>query len=235
MTHTIPVTSTKHDRAIRFGRELERAMRTRGVGSRVLAEPLGASRTSVMYWRTGRILPRIETARRLAAALDWPKLASLAIDLRRKRCLVDDVEFVDDSGSDNRTYCSASCQRVNEKVRIGTDRRTRAARAERGLLIHQRAVAAFCAGCEPSGRCVTPECELRPVSPLPLFEGHIEVEVARARPHNGYRAPGADSARMQRVWDGYTADERAARIARAAEASKRARGLTEPAPSSELR
>lgn len=225
VTHVIPSTSTKHDRAIRFGRELERAMKARGVGSRTIAEPIGASRTSIMYWRTGRILPRIETARKLAAVLSWPKLETLAIELRRKACLTCGTEFVDDSGSDNRTYCSASCQRVKEKTRVGEDRRTRAARAERQLTIHQRAVAAYCGGCEPSGRCVTPECDLRPVSPLPLMDRPLDIDPARPKPHNGYRAPGADSARMRRIWDGLTPKQRQARVERAAQASKIARGL----------
>lgn len=227
MTHTIPTTSTKSDRAIRFGRELEKAMKARGVGSRSIAEPIGASRTSVMYWRTGRILPRIETAGKLAAVLAWPRLQQLAIELRRKACLTCAAEFVDDSGSDNRTYCSASCQRVKEKLRIGEDRRTRAARAERHLTIHQRAVAAYCGGCEPDGRCVTPECDLRPVSPLPLADRPLDIDPARPKPHNGYRAPGADSTRMSRVWAGLTPEQRQARIDRAAQASKVARGLVE--------
>ena len=209
MTHLISTSSTKKDRAIRFGAELNRAMKARDVGRRTVAEAVGSSGTSVMYWRTGRLLPRIETAQRLATALTWPRLASLAIELRKKRCLVDDVEFVDDSGSDNRVYCSASCQRVKHKSVVGVDRRQRAARAERALLVHRRAVAAYCTACEPGGRCVTPECELRPVSPLPLFEERDDVVLAVHSKGNGYRDPAA----------------RAARIAKAAEASKRARGL----------
>lgn len=225
MTHLIPPTSTKSDRAIRFGRELERAMNARGVGARTISDPLGCSRTSIMYWRTGRILPRLETARKLAEVLDWPKLEALAVDLRRKPCLICGVEFVDDSGSDNRVYCSLSCRSVRGKAVVGEDRRTRAAIAEKRLDRHQRAVAAYCHGCEPSGRCVTAECALRPVSPLQLYDGRIDIEPARPKPHNGYRAPGSDSARMQGVWDRMAPDQRQERVGRAAEASRRARGL----------
>jgi transcriptional regulator with XRE-family HTH domain len=225
MSHLIPPGSTKTDRGIRFGKELDRAMRARGVGRRLVAAALGSSDTSIMYWRTGRMLPRIATARRLAQALAWPRLASLAVELRRKACLVDGVEFIDDSGSDNRVYCSPSCQRARQKSRVGVDRRARAATAERHLAVHQRAVAAFCAGCEPSGRCVTPECELRPVSPLPLFDRTAEIEPVQARPHNGYREPGQQAAVMSGLWARYSPQERQARIDRAAEASRRARGL----------
>ena len=225
MSHLIPPGSTKTDRAIRFGAELERAMKARGVGRRAVAVAVHASDTSVMYWRTGRMLPRSATAEKLAEALAWPRLAALAAELRRKRCLVCGVEFVDDSGSNNRFYCSLSCRSVRGKAMVGTDRRQRAAMAERRLTAHQRAVAAYCAGCEPSGRCTTPECELRLVSPVPLFEERPIVASVQPSPHNGHRDPGQQSAILVGVWSRYSPEERAVRIARAAAASRRARGL----------
>jgi len=226
MTHLIPLSSSKTDRAIRFGAELERAMRARGVGRRAVARAIGASDTSVMYWRTGRILPRIVTADKLAEALDWNRLSSLARTLRAKSCLVCDVNFVDDSGSDNRLYCSLSCRAVRGKSVVGVDRRTRAAIAERRLVAHQRAVAAYCGGCEPSGRCITPDCALRPVSPLSLGSDPMRlVPVLRPSPRNGHRAPGQQRAIVAAVWARYTSEEREARIARAASASRLARGL----------
>lgn len=228
MSHLIAIVSTKRDRAIRFGRELDRAMRTRGVGRRAVARALGFSDTSVMYWRTGRTLPRIGTAERLAEALAWPRLVTLDAELRRKACLVCAIEFVDDSGSDNRRYCSQSCQRVKEKRVVGADRRQRAAIAERRLTVHQRAVAAYCAGCEPDGRCVTPGCALRPVSPLPLVLRRTEIDPLHPSPRNGYRAPGRQGAINAGIWARYTPEERAARIARTAEAIRRARGLVPP-------
>jgi DNA-binding XRE family transcriptional regulator len=228
VTHLIGPTSTKTDRAIRFGRELERAMKKRDVGRRPVAAAIGASDTSVMYWRTGRILPRIVTAQKLAEALEWPRLASLAIELRKKRCIVDDVEFVDDSGSDNRVYCSVSCQKVKGKRDVGIDRRTRAAIAEGRLKLHQDAVIAFCAACEPGGRCYAAECELRPVSPLPLFEDREPVNPVQSR-GNGWIEAETRRAAAERaqtgIWARYSPEERQARIDRAAEASKRARGL----------
>lgn len=227
MSHIIPIVSTKSDRAIRFGHELERAMKARGVGRRPVARAVRASETSVMYWRTGRILPRIVTAEKLAEALSWPRLTTLASELRRKSCLVCGAEFVDDSGSDNRLYCTLSCRSVRGKATVRVDRRTRAAMAERRLTAHQRAVAAYCAGCEPSGRCSTPECALRPVSPLPLFEERPGVGSLAPSPRNGYRAPGQQAAITTGVWARYSPDDRAARIARAASASRRSRGLEE--------
>jgi len=86
-------------------------------------------------------------------------------------------------------------------------------------------VAAFCAGCEPEGRCVTADCALRPVSPLPLLEHRREIVPVRPSPHNGYRASGQQAAIVAAVWARYTPEERAARIVCAAEASRLARGL----------
>ncbi len=200
-------------------------MKARNEGSHTIADAMGMSRSSVTNWRNGRVLPRLETARRLALALEAPGLESLAAELRRRACLVDGVEFVDDSGSDNRLYCSPSCQDVAQKGRVGVDRRARAAVAERRLSVLQRAVDAYCRGCEPSGRCTTPGCDLRPGSPLPLREAMREGEPVLPKPRNGYRQPGSDSRRMAAVWARYTPAERAARIARATEASRVARGL----------
>lgn len=226
MTFTIPEHSSKRPRAQRFGRELERAMKARDVGTRTVADAIGSGRTAVMYWRTGRMLPRLETTRKLAEALDWPRLATLGAELRRKICPIDEVAFVDDSGSDNRLYCSPLCQRVAEKRRMGSTIDKRAANAERALTAHRQAVAAYCGACEPSGRCVTAECELRPISPLPLFESRLDIEPVRSRRRNRWEGSHeADSARQAGVWARYTPEERAARIAKAAHASKVGRGL----------
>lgn len=173
MSFTIAPSSPKHARAERYAHELTKAMKARRFGTRTLSAATGCGRTTVMYWRTGRMLPRLDNALRIAEALDWPRLASLAAELRTKQCLVDGVTFVDDSGSDNRTYCSPSCQIVAEKGRNGVPVVTRAAAAERRLTLHVRTVAAFCRACEPEGRCRNSACELRPVSPLVLAKESV--------------------------------------------------------------
>lgn len=222
MSHPILLNQGKRDRAILFGRELDKAMKRRGVGSRPITEVGGPSRSALRSYRSGRNLPRVETARKLADALEWPRLAELALTLRTKTCPIDRRPFMDESGSDNRVYCSPECQRVAEKKRVGYQRGEAAAKYERRLRIHQDAVGAFCHDCEPNGVCVTADCALRPVSPLPLGEHRPEhVGQAIARPHNGFRDPRADADRMSRVWDRYTPEERQARIDKAAEGRRR--------------
>jgi hypothetical protein len=222
VSHPILLNQGKRDRAILFGRELDKAMKRRGVGARPIIDVGGPSRSAIRSYRSGRNLPRVDTARRLADALEWPRLAELALELRTKTCPMDRRTFMDESGSDNRIYCSPECQRLAEKKRIGYDRGPTVAKLERHLRIHQDAVAAFCHDCEPNGVCVTVDCALRPVSPLPLGERRPEhVAQAIARPHNGFRDPGADSRRMSRVWDDYTPEQRQARIDKAADGRRR--------------
>lgn len=228
MTHLIPLSSTKKIRAQRFGRALEHAMHMRDVGTRPLAEGLQASRTTIMYWRTGRILPRLDKAQEIAAALDWPALVTLMVELRTKQCQVDGVAFVDDTGSDNRVYCSSSCQRVGRKRLAGRDVRASAIRAERALTRHRGAVEAFCRACEPGGWCQAPECELRPVSPLPLVAERVDITPVVTSRGTGWTSPDRAlkaSVRQTRTWAAMDPADRAARVERAAEASRRARGL----------
>lgn len=59
------------------------------------------------------------------------------------------------------------------------------------------------------------------VSPLPLFAGRLDVDLVQPKPHNGYREPGADSARIRGTWAGYTAEQRQARVDRAAAGRRR--------------
>lgn len=168
MTYAIPATSPKAARAALFGAEMTRAMKARKAGTRTVAALTGSGRTAVMYWRTGRMLPRHETAVRLADALQWPRLREMAEAARRKTCVVDGVAFIDDSGSDNRRYCSEACHEVADKARKGRDTRTVAAGAERRAERLAAAVAAMCRSCEPEGVCRTADCPLRDVSPLRL-------------------------------------------------------------------
>lgn len=57
---------------------------------------------------------------------------------------------------------------LDQYARSDSKRIARLDRSERRLTVVQAAVGAFCGACEPSGVCRAPECELRPVSPLPL-------------------------------------------------------------------
>lgn len=175
MSYLLPPDSSMRVQAVAFGRELRRAMKARGLGSRSLGVKVGYGRTNICQWLAGNTLPRAEKAAILAEVLDWPRLEHLVVRARTGACATCGGPFVNESGGPKR-YCSSRCLRVADKKR-GTDpARLRADIAERHLVqarnqlpLYRDAVAAFCRSCEPGGVCHMAYCELRPVSPLPLI------------------------------------------------------------------
>lgn len=168
MTVSVSVNSVRYAAAQRFGRELDRSMRRRGVGRRRLAETLGMSSASLIaHWRSGGGVPRVDMAARLAEALDAPVLLRISESVRIGTCDNCGRGFANEGGGPKR-YCSARCREVKAKVRSGQTSRVRADYAERLLAEHRRAVESMCRACEPEGHCHDEKCALRLVSPLPL-------------------------------------------------------------------
>ena len=189
MSFRIPPSSPRKAAAAKFAAELDRAMKSRSVGRRRLAEVLGMSSASIIAeWRRGAVLPRLDSAARLAAALKWPALEDLARAARTHLCPCG-TSFTSDTGG-RVTYCSPRCQTVAAKKVAGVSTRYRADAAERKLVDYVAAVDAMCRWCEPEGLCGRPDCALRPVSPLPLERKLDLAEVAVATPASGpYGSP----------------------------------------------
>lgn len=57
---------------------------------------------------------------------------------------------------------------LDQYIRSDSKRVVRIDRSDRRLNVVTAAVGGFCRACEPQGVCRAPDCELRPVSPLPL-------------------------------------------------------------------
>ncbi len=184
MTVPVAATSVRALAARRFGVELTRAMKARGVGRRRLAERMGMSSASIIaHWRSGSGLPRLDSVVRLAECLDWDALVEIVRHARENHCDTCGTPFLNEGGKPKR-YCSARCRAVKAKIRSCTPTRQRADLAERRLKEHIAAVAAMCCSCEPDGLCCREDCALRGVSPLPL-----RVEV-RPEPQPATPAPG---------------------------------------------
>jgi ribosomal protein S18 acetylase RimI-like enzyme len=81
------------------------------------------------------------------------------------RALADAIRAELEHGVPRRKPLAAA---LDQYVRSDSKRIARVERSERRLSVVQVAVAGYCGACEPSGVCRAPECELRPVSPLPL-------------------------------------------------------------------
>lgn len=150
-----------------FGVALAAAIAARRYPKRRLAADARVTRSAIANYLAGLNLPTMQTARRLADVLDRPELLDVMARTREYVCPIDQVRFTF-NGQSRRTYCSPECQRVAEKLRSGKPRRQAADAAIRRLALFTGAVGAMCRECQPDGACVTPDCPLRSVSPLPL-------------------------------------------------------------------
>lgn len=102
-----------------FGAELARAMQERGItnlGLRTAAR-IGST-AAVSEWRHGRNMPGIETAQRLADALDWPRIATIVRDARTGRCRQCGTPIIVDAGRP-RLYCTVTCRVIARALRDG--------------------------------------------------------------------------------------------------------------------
>lgn len=165
--------SPRYPFAQRLGREIRKALRTKGLRLRELERAGIGTHGSLGQIALGYALPRLDIAERLAEILDAPAVLEIVLAGRRGYCEVCGREFIDE-GAGPRKLCSELCKRIGTKRRAG-DSRVRAAMAERDLSAvrgelarHREAVAQFCKGCEPDGICRTASCSLRSLSPLPL-------------------------------------------------------------------
>ncbi len=174
MTFLLGAESPRRAGAREFGLALRRALVRRRVAKSALSVRAGVTRSSIANYCAGLSLPTMQTARKIAAELQDDGLLAIMARSREYICPIDKVRFIF-NGQSRRTFCSPECQRVAEKMRVGTTVTKRADRAERRLALFSDAVAAMCRSCEPEGSCSEPGCALRAVSPLPIV-----LEIPRA-------------------------------------------------------
>lgn len=203
MTYTIPPGTPKALKAAEFGRELAKAAAARSVSWNELERVTGIGHTSIDNYRNGRILPKTEVGQALATALQWPRLAELIVAARTFQCARRGCQrtFRNDTGAP-RKFCSDECHRLNEKLKASARSNRSAGRAgvwssadsaatrqlraglriaDERIVVLTDAIAAMCRGCEPEGACQTPECALRPHSPLPLAVHEVDDPRTRER------------------------------------------------------
>lgn len=102
--------------AAAFGAELRKAMKARGVSVKRLQEAIGGGTSSVAIWKLGDNLPRTDTARRVAEALDWPKLVEIVREARSGSCGRCGRTFVNEGGA-LKLYCSSDCRDIAATLR----------------------------------------------------------------------------------------------------------------------
>lgn len=166
---TLAQGSDRTPHARRFGTEFRRALAAREKSIRGFSSESGLNRGRMANWLAGTSLPSVETAEALADMLMWPRLADLARAGRERVCDACGKSFIVETPSPQR-YCSIECRRFQNGKRVPGRRDLTRSVLERRVNRYSAAVAAMCAGCEPSGICQTAECpiQLAGLSPLPL-------------------------------------------------------------------
>lgn len=189
--------------ALRFGVELDRAMRRNGVGRRPLADAAMVSPSAIGQYRRGRNLPTTTIASRIATALRAPGLLRIVEDARRAACLVCGQTVWQDFGFPQ-LYCSNPCRVIAGQ--LGYASRSRGSRIDREALqgaldAHRDAVSRMCGSCPnvEDNLCWLPDCALRPVSPVRSATGNKSaVRVERPDPYND-KASANRSAALRRA------------------------------------
>lgn len=201
--------------AVKFGKELSRAIAASGATKQDLARTTGHREALIWAWTKGNHLPRIESAQKLASALNAPKLVQICVEGRKTNCVECGKVLVQASGPMKR-YCSSRCQNIQFKLRNakGTPRE-RVVSAERQLAIYSNAVHEMCFTCEPEGMCRDDGCSLRVVSPLPVMVYESDSEMVQPTEVDRYRKrwQSAEERRKQaersrEYWSTRTAEEK---------------------------
>jgi transcriptional regulator with XRE-family HTH domain len=171
VTFPIVVDLERRQAAGNFAALLATTMKARRIGRKPLAAAMGLQSHSIIaQWRTGNTLPSLESALRLGAALEEPRLAELVRRARTHHCerAGCTTKYLYEGGGPSR-FCSPQCGKMEAKARaLGPPAKVRATEAESGLALSRQAVAAMCRSCEPEGYCHQVRCDLRVVSPLPV-------------------------------------------------------------------
>jgi transcriptional regulator with XRE-family HTH domain len=162
-----------------FARLFREAVEANGSSYGGVARALGVSKQNAREWATGTRLPRLETAAKLADALNEPALLAAVQVARTRVCRNCKARMV--VNTSRRLFCSEECNLLyRAKTGKAVPRKPLTVIEDR-LDTYKAAVEAFCQSCEPGGVCRTVECELRPVSPLPCLIGKVEPAAPDAR------------------------------------------------------
>lgn len=191
MTTPLPPDSHRRLHSRKLGAHLTRTLAARKISKRGLAGTLSTSRSLLILWCKGDVLPSLDQARELAEALSDPKILEIVQEGRMLTCPVCQRRF-EWIGGGRATYCSDRCRKYG--ANSVNRRRSNIALVENELALFRDRVVAFCTACELDGICKTADCELRPVSPLPL---RAPVDVDAAQPWE--RGPLTDEGRARQA------------------------------------
>jgi len=157
-----------------FSRLLREEKTRRGMTWKTMSEGTGLSAAHLKRLAAGQGLASTESAERLAEFFVIPAFNNLIARIRTKKCIRCGVTFRTSSHGNKQVYCNGRCEnRAQYEKARGVQQRALITELHdlRELTDRQSmAIAAFCASCEPGGRCHDASCHIQEagISPLPL-------------------------------------------------------------------
>lgn len=122
-------------------------------------------------WVAGASLPAVDKADQIANVLDSPELLGLIARAWKRNCLICDIEFTANSHKGIKLYCSSTCKNTSKKLNFAPAKKAKKTPLEAEALLGRLVVSNFCNDCSGGdGLCPDRECNLRPISPLPLAD-----------------------------------------------------------------
>lgn len=116
MTVPLSAESPRREAARRFGLLMRKTMAKRKVGTHPLAAATGCATSAIACWRGGQNLPRLETALRVAEALEEPRLAQIVRECRTGTCEGCGRSFLNEGGKPRR-FCRDDCRDASYRNR----------------------------------------------------------------------------------------------------------------------
>jgi transcriptional regulator with XRE-family HTH domain len=161
----VPILQTEQPMTT-FASVLRDTIDARGMTPAAVHRATGVDQSTLSCWLAGTRLPTLQRADRLADVLEAPALSTAVASALRRRCVRCRRKFYAEARNRNHTrYCGKACRMAVHRARVN---RTDVAASRLRTAKLERAIAAFCRGCEPDGICRTAACPLRDVSPFPL-------------------------------------------------------------------
>ena len=152
-----------------FAAELKKALDRNNLTISQLAREVGIKYDRVHHWVSGRSMPSIHVVQQICDALGDEEIMIAAVRVNTRICSNCSKEYVQESSQGRSFLCGADCRQQSNRLKEKTGKSSIQLTQYVAQDEYKLAVDEYCKGCEPAGICVTPQCALRPISPLPLF------------------------------------------------------------------
>jgi len=152
-----------------FSGELKKALDRNNTTISELSRDAKIKYSRLHHWATARSMPSIHAAQRIADFLGDEEIMQAAILVNTRKCSNCSKDYVQESSQGKSLLCSAECRAQNRRLLDKTGTSTIQSIEFIPESKYEKSISAYCNSCEPAGLCLTPECQLRSVSPLPLF------------------------------------------------------------------